>query len=161
MLPEIPTTDTAVSEVAEIIQLAVAPVFLLAGIGAFLNVCVGRLSRIVDRARDLEPMILGSRGAEHDRLQSELRVLDRRMALVSRAISFSVLSAVLTCAVVVLLFAGSLLRAEFGTTIALLFIATMIAIGLGFSVFLLETRVASRAVRIRTDILEHQAEDRQ
>ena len=157
MLPELPS-ETAVSEVAEIIQLALAPVFLLAGIGAFLNVCVGRLSRIVDRARDLEPRILDSRGAEHDRLQGELRILDKRMGLVSRAIWLTVLSAVLTCAVVVLLFAGSLMRAHFGTTIALLFIGSMIALGVGFAVFLIETRVASRAVRIRTDILEHQAE---
>ena len=158
MLPTLPTPETPVSEVAEIIQLAVAPVFLLAGIGAFLNVCASRLARIVDRARSIEPRLLGSRGAEHDRLQEEMRVLDRRMALVSRAIWLSVFSAVLTCAVVVLLFAGSLVDAEFGTSIALLFIVTMIAIGLGFGVFLLETRVASRAVRIRADILEHQAE---
>ena len=46
-----PTSPTSVTTVAQIIQLAVAPVFLLAGIGAFLNVCAGRLSRIVDRAR--------------------------------------------------------------------------------------------------------------
>ncbi len=158
MLPTLPTPETPVSEVAEIIQLAVAPVFLLAGIGAFLNVCASRLARIVDRARSIEPRLLGSRGAEHDRLQGEIRILDRRMALVSRAIWLSVFSAVLTCAVVVLLFAGSLVDAEFGTSIALLFIVTMIAIGLGFGVFLLETRVASRAVRIRSDVLEHQAD---
>ena len=158
---ELPVTETEVTEIAAIVQLAVAPVFLLAGIGAFLNVCAGRLARIVERARSVEPQLLGSRGAEHDRLQGEIRILDRRMALVSRAIWLSVLSAVLTCAVVVLLFAGSLLKAEFGTTIALLFIVTMIALGLGFAVFLLETRVASRAVRIRTELLEHQAEEQE
>ena len=48
------------SPVAQVIQLAVAPVFLLAGIGAFLNVCAGRLSRIVDRARTVEPLLLGA-----------------------------------------------------------------------------------------------------
>ena len=158
MIPALPVSETAVSEVAAIIQLAVAPVFLLAGIGAFLNVCASRLARIVDRARQVEAMLLGSRGAEHDRLQGEIRILDRRMALVSRAIWLSVLSAVLTCAVVVLLFAGSLVDAEFGTSIALLFIVTMIAIGLGFAVFLLETQVASRAVRIRNEVLEHEAD---
>ena len=161
MLPELPTTETAVSEIAQIIQLALAPVFLLAGIGAFLNVCAGRLARIVERARAVEPQLLGSRGAEHDRYQGEIRILDRRMLLVSRAIWLSVLSAVLTCAVVVLLFAGSLLEAEFGTTIALLFIGCMISLGFGFSVFLVETRLASRAVRIRTELLEHRAEDRE
>ena len=158
MIPALPASETLVSEVAAIIQLAVAPVFLLAGIGAFLNVCASRLARIVDRARQIEPQLLGSRGAEHDRLQGEIRVIDRRITLVSRAITLSVVSAVLTCAVVILLFAGTLVDAEFGTSIALLFITTMVAIGLGFAVFLLETRVASRAVRIRNEVLDHQAD---
>jgi hypothetical protein len=158
MIPTLPASQTPVTEVAAIIQLAVAPVFLLAGIGAFLNVCAARLARIVDRARQVEPQLLGARGAEHDRLQGEIRILDRRITLVSWAIWLSVLSAVLTCAVVVLLFAGSLVDAEFGTSIALLFIVTMVAIGLGFAVFLLETRVASRTVRIRNELLEHQAD---
>ena len=153
-----PSSPTSVTTVAQIIQLAVAPVFLLAGIGAFLNVCAGRLSRIVDRSREIEPFLLASRGAEHDRWLGEIRVLDRRMALVSRAIFLSVLAAVLICAVVVLLFAAGLTNAHFGTAIALLFIASMIAIGLGFAVFLVETRVGSRAVRIRSELLAHEVE---
>ena len=135
--------------------------FLLAGVGAFLNVCAGRLSRIVDRARAIEPQLLASRGGEHDRLLGEIRILDRRMALVSRAISLSVLAAVLTCAVVALLFAASLTGAHFGTAVALLFIASMVCVGLSFSVFLFETRLGSRSVRIRHELLEHQAEERE
>ncbi len=157
MIP-IPPHETAVVEVAEIIQSVLAPVFLLAGIGAFLNVCAGRLSRIVDRARTIEPLLLSSRGDEHERWLGEIRVLDRRMALVSRAIFLSVLAAVLTCAVVVLLFAAALTNAQFGTAIALLFIASMMAVGTGFGVFLVETRLGSRAVRIRSELLAHEAE---
>ena len=149
---------TSVTTVAQIIQLAVAPVFLLAGIGAFLNACTGRLARIVDRARTIEPMILGSRGEEHDRYQSEIRVIDRRMGLVSWAIFLSVLSALLICAVVILLFAATLVGAHFGTAIALLFIASMVAIGSAFFIFLVETRLASRNVRIRAELLEHTPE---
>ncbi len=63
----------SVTTVAEIVRLAVAPVFLLSGIGAFLNVCASRLSRIVDRSREVEPLLLDSRGAEHDRWVDELR----------------------------------------------------------------------------------------
>lgn len=159
MFPTLNPAGTGVLQVAQIIQLAVAPVFLLAGVGAFLNVCAGRLARIVDRARGLEPRILDSRGGEHDRLIAELRVLDRRMALVSHAIFLSVLSALMICAVVVLLFAASLTGAHFGTAVALLFIASMIAIGAGFAVFLVETRIGSRSVRIRTELLEHQADE--
>jgi hypothetical protein len=40
--------------VAHAIQLAVAPVFLLSGIGAILAVMTNRLGRIIDRARVLE-----------------------------------------------------------------------------------------------------------
>jgi MFS family permease len=153
-----PSSATSAANVAQIIQLAVAPVFLFAGIGAFLNVCAGRLSRIVDRSRDLEPLLLASRGQEHDRLLAELRVLDRRMVLVSRAIFLSVLAAVLTCAVVVLLFAASLTNDRYGTEIAVLFIASMVSVGAAFAVFLIETRIGSRAVRIRADLLAHQAD---
>ena len=156
MFPALPLPTTG--NVAQVVQLAVAPVFLLAGIGAFLNVTAGRLSRIVDRARTIEPELLAARGSEHDRLQAEIRTLDRRMGLVSQAIFLSVLAAVLICAVVVLLFAAGLTGAHLGTPIALLFIAAMIAIGVGFAVFLIETRVGSRSVRIRTEILEHMAE---
>ena len=154
-----PTSPTSVTTVAEIIQLAVAPVFLLAGIGAFLNVCTGRLSRIVDRARQIEPLQLESRGGEHDRWLREIRVLDRRMALVSHAIFLSVLAAVLICAVVVLLFAAGLTDAHFGTAIALLFIASMACTGLGFAIFLHETRLGIRSIQVRAHILDHQVSE--
>lgn len=159
MLHPIAVTDLPAAVVGDIVRQAVAPVFLLSGIGAFLNVCASRLSRIVDRSRQVEPLLVGSRGPEHDRWLGEMHVLDRRMALVSWAITLSVLSAVLTCLVVSLLFAASLTRVHFGTAIALLFIGSMIAIGAAFSVFLVETRVGSRAVRIRSELLQHQVDD--
>ena len=150
--------NLSVTTVAEIVRLAVAPVFLLSGIGAFLNVCASRLSRIVDRSREIEPRLLGSRGAEHDRWIGELQTLDRRMSLVSWAIFLSVLSAVLTCLLVALLFAASLTETHFGTAIALLFIGSMIAVGGGFSVFLVETLIGSRAVRVRSELLQHRVD---
>src|SRR5689334_13909078 len=149
----------SVMAVADTVRLALAPVFLLSGIGAFLNVCVGRLSRIVDRSRQIEPVLLASRGAEHDRWINELRVLDRRMHLVSWVTALSVLSALLTCLVVVLLFAASITQMHFGTAIALLFIAAMLSIGGGFALFLFETQVGARAVRVRSDLLRHRVDE--
>jgi len=144
---------------AQIIQLAVAPVFLLAGIGAFLNVCAGRLARIVDRTRALEPRILASRGAEHDRLISEVRLLDRRTRIVNYAIFTTVLAALIISAVVVLLFVAFLTGYKIGTAVALLFIAAMVFTALSFAIFLHETRLGTRSVRVRSHILEHEAEE--
>lgn len=155
----IPPHETRVAEIADIIQIALAPVFLLAGIGAFLNVCTGRLSRIVDRARNIEPLLLQSRGDEHDKFLREIRTLDRRMSLVNKAIWLAVFAAILICLVVVLLFAGTLVSGQFGTAIALVFILCMIALGAGFAFFLVETQIQSRAVRVRNALLEHKAEE--
>lgn len=151
--------DLSVTTVAEIVRLALAPVFLLSGIGAFLNVLASRLSRIVDRSRDIEPKLLASRGRDHDRWIADLKILDRRMSLINWATGLSVTSAVLTCLVVVLLFAANLTRTHLGTAIAWLFMASMLTIGTGFAVFLLETTVAARAVRIRSELLQHTVDE--
>ena len=158
-VPSILPHTPGLTQLAQIIQLAVAPVFLLAGRGAFLNVCAGRLARIVDRIRNLEPRILDSRGQEHDRLLTEVRLLDRRSRIVSAAIFMTVLAALLISAVVILLFLAFLTANRFGTAIALLFIAAMICTGLGFAIFLHETRLGIRAIQVRAHILEHEAED--
>jgi ABC-type sugar transport system permease subunit len=151
----VPPDDSSVRAVAQIIQLVVAPVFLLSGIGAFLNVSATRASRIVDRSRAIEPLLLQSRGTEHRRWLAEMKTLDRRMHLISWAIFLSVLSAVLICIVVALLFAAALFEPNFGRVIALLFIVSMIAIGLGFTIFLVEARHAARSMRMRPELLAH------
>lgn len=153
LLPEPLSSMATVGYTAEVIRTATAPVFLLAGIGAFLNVCALRLARIVDRARDLEPKILSGQDRERDRHLSELRLLDRRMWIVHWAIALTVLSAALICAVVVLLFADPFIDPPLGPAIAILFIGSITSIGLGFVLFLIETHLGARAVRIRDDIL--------
>jgi hypothetical protein len=158
-VPSILPHTPGLTQLAQIIQLAVAPVFLLAGLGAFLNACVGRLARIVDRIRTLEPRILASRGEDHDRMLDEVRLLDRRSRIVSSAIFTTVLAATIISAVVVLLFLAFLTGYRFGTAIALLFIAAMICTGLGFTIFLHETRLGIRAIQVRAHILEHQADE--
>ncbi len=155
----LPVTPEDASIIARIIGQAVAPVFLLAGIGAFLNTLTGRLARIVDRSRAIEPLLLEAVGRDHDRLVREINVVDRRMGLVSWAISMTVTSAVLVCTVVVLLFAAALVDIHAGTVIALLFIAAMLTLSLGFFIFLIETRVAARAIRVRPSLLTHEADE--
>src|SRR3546814_3769422 len=84
-----------ITVIAQTIQLAVAPVFLLAGIGAFLNVCAGRLGRVIDRARVVERVVLETVGEERKRMLREIRKLDRRIDFLNNAIFLSVASAIL------------------------------------------------------------------
>lgn len=148
-----------VSQVAQTIQLAVAPVFMLAGVGAFLNVCAGRLARVIDRARAVEKWVLSTRGAEHDRMVAEIRVLDKRMSVVNGAIFLSVASGCSICLVVMLLFSAELFNAHVGSAIAVIFIIAMLLQTAAFATFIQEIRLASRTIHIRNEVLYHKADE--
>lgn len=155
-LPDLPTLST----VAQAIQLAIAPVFLLAGLGAFLNVCVSRLARIIDRARLVEQMVLDSpAGPMHDRHVWEINRLDRRMRVVNRAIFLCVASAVAVCAVVCLMFLAVLVEPPLGPAIAVVFILAMLLITAAFATFLHEVRLAAKTIRIREEVLNHRFDE--
>ncbi|MCH4894582.1 DUF2721 domain-containing protein [Sphingomonas sp. SFZ2018-12] len=143
-----------ISTVASTIQTAIAPVFLLAGLGAILNVLAGRLARIVDRVRTLEQLHPRSTGPEHDRHVWELRILDRRITVINAALSLCVASAVMISLVVAMLFVAELVKLKIGTVVASLFIAAMLALVAGLILFLVEVRISLRAIHVRAELLE-------
>jgi hypothetical protein len=144
------------ADIAHTVQLAIAPVFLLAGIGAFLNVIAGRLNRVVDRSRFLEPLHSETTGPEHERHVWELRLLDQRIRLASNAIFLCVASGLAVCLLVVLMFVTEIASLGFGNTVAILFVLAMGLLASGLVLFLIETRVAVRGIRIREDLLERE-----
>lgn len=150
----LPHALPTVSTIAQAIQLSLSPIFMLAGIGALLNVLAGRLSRVVDRARALEALHPVSEGPEHDRHVWELRILDRRMKVINRSLVLAVSSAVMTCAVVSMLFIAVLLKLHIGTAVALSFILAMILLIAGLISFLLEVHMSLTAIHIRPELLE-------
>jgi hypothetical protein len=144
----------AVNTIAQTIQLSLSPVFMLAGIGALLNVLAGRLSRVVDRARAVEDLHPRSVGPEHDRHVWELRLLDRRRSVINAALVMAVSSAVMTCLVVALLFVAVLIKLHIGTIVALSFILAMGLLISALVSFLIEVRMSLTAIHIRPELLE-------
>lgn len=151
------TFAPALNTIAETIQTAIAPVFLLAGIGSFLNVLTGRLSRVIDRARALEALHPQSTGPAHDRHVWELKRLDRRMRVINRALMATVTSAVAICLVVALLFVAELGQFRIGREIAGVFIFAMAALTTGFVGFMIEVQLSLRATSVRRELLEDAA----
>jgi len=138
----------AVTTIAHQIQLAVAPVFLLAGIGGIINVLAHRLARVVDRSRQLEAAPVADSDAGRAAHAAELILLDRRMKVVNWAISLCTASALFVCVVVAILFVADLARIAFARPIAMLFILAMLLLILGLILFLYEIRLAMRALAI-------------
>ena len=138
-----------VTQIAHLIQLAIAPVFLLAGVGAILNVLAQRLARVVDRARALEAELASYDEGARGRALCEIALLERRMRVVNQAISACTASALFVCLVVALLFVADLTEFAFGQIVAVLFIVTMLFLIVGLVLFLYEIRLAMRSLRAR------------
>ena len=139
---------SGIIDVAHSIQLAVAPVFLLSGVGVILTVLTNRLGRIIDRARLLERAIVQQPVEEQPPLERELRDLARRAHLIQIAIALSILCALLICLVIVSLFAGVALSRDLSALIVVFFIAGLGAFISALLVFLLEIQTAIKALRL-------------
>jgi hypothetical protein len=143
---------------ARAIQLALAPAFLLTAIAGMLNVMTGRLNRVVDRGRRLTESPTDSIGLPpHERL-NELRALERRRQLAGMAITTCTLAALLTCLVIVLLFAEVLFGPALKWLEEVLFTGATIALVVGLTYFLREVYLGDQTVRIelRSAILKPQ-----
>lgn len=139
---------------AEVIQLVVAPVFLLVAIGSLLGVVTGRLGRVVDRARELESRLLqGVEKREHGAYTAELRTLDRRIRYNSWSINFLSMAALIVALLVAALFVSYLWAKAIPVAIALLFITAIVGVMLGIIFFIAEVYLATRTVRVRSDLI--------
>jgi len=139
--------DAGIIGIAHAIQLAVAPVFLLSGIGAMLAVMTNRLARVIDRARVLEGQLRTSTG-DAAPIHAQLATLSRRATLVSRSITLCTVTALLICAVIAVLFLGAFFAFDAAVAVALLFVAAMLAFFLGLLSFLREIFLATANLRI-------------
>ena len=143
----------SINNIAHIIQLAVAPVFLLTGIAAFLGVLSNRLGRITDRARIIERRVANASGEQHSIMQKELTALWKRVKLINHAIRLCTSSALLVSTVVVTLFLGNIYRYDLSIPITLLFISAMILLIVGLLFFLQEVNRATQTMRIGMEFI--------
>ena len=150
----------AVSTIAHTIQLVMAPVFMVAGIAGLLNLLATRLNRVVDRARILGREFTPTDHPDHGRHVWELRILDRRIRIVNRAILLCTASAIAICLVVAGLFIAALADLNVGRWIAVAFILAMGLLISGLGAFLLEIRLALYTIRVPVELLEREEEER-
>ncbi|MBC7514271.1 MAG: DUF2721 domain-containing protein [Herminiimonas sp.] len=137
-------------DVSHTIQLAIAPVFLLTGVGTNLMVLTNRLARIIDRSRVLEDRLESGTVSNTGRPRDELMSLYARTHLINRAITLSTTCALLVCITIAALFVGDSLALELSKFIASLFILAMLALIGSFVYLLREIFVAVRSASLRS-----------
>lgn len=132
-LPEIQSLSAAIRD-------AVAPVFLLTGVGSLLSVLVNRLGRSIDRARVLHAMSDEQRA----KCVGEFEIIVRRTAWIRRSIGLITLAALSVCTSIASLFIEVEMGLNVPDLVAGTFFAAMFFLILGLLCFLREIALASR-----------------
>jgi hypothetical protein len=141
-----PVSDQTIHDISHVIQLSVAPVFLLTALGTILGVLSSRLSRIVDRARALKERLEDAPEAKALLIHSEMRTLAQRRHLVNLAITAGTTAALLVCVSIATVFLGALMKASVAMVVASLFILAMAAFVAALVAFLREILLAARSL---------------
>jgi hypothetical protein len=135
-------------EIAHVVQLSVAPVFLLTGVATLLNVLSGRLARIVDRARVLKDRLDTADDTHANAIVNKSHILERRGKLIYWAITLSTISALMVCFVIASLFASFMLRYSRRLFVSSLFFVAMLSSIISLVLFLREVFLAIEAFEI-------------
>ena len=151
---------SSIEAIAEVIQLAVAPVFLLAGIAGLLGVLSTRLARIIDRARVIERRIPQAKSdKQRTVMRRETKVLWRRIALINWAIRLCITGALAVCLVIVTLFLGEFVEVNIALIVAVLFVSAMVLIVAGLMFLLTEVGLSTRHMREGMELALEDAAD--
>ncbi len=134
--------DPHVPEIAGVIQLAVAPVFLLTAVGTVIAALNIRLGRAVDRRRILEAKLPSMPAQEIESARAELATIARRIHYVYLAILCAVISALFVCLLIAGAFLGAFVRSDLSYTIGAMFVVAMLALTACLLLFLREIFLA-------------------
>ncbi len=133
------------NDIGHVIQLAIAPVFLLTGVATKLTVLLNRLARIIDRTRYLKEQL--RKGPDPD-CHEELDVLYVRWQLINYALTASTACGLLICVIIACLFLNDTANLPLDRYVAAMFVVAMIALIASFIFLLREVFVSFRYMRI-------------
>ncbi len=136
-------TPDSSSTISTIIQLSVAPVFLLAGVAGLLNVFTGRLSRIMDRLEKLDAHLVSQKKKDTSYKEDKKRIRRRkflvmRMKNTNLAIFFVTTTGLMVALVILTIFASSLFSFHSELFVSLFFMLAMLFLIVSLVLFLRE-----------------------
>ena len=159
-------TDTVMQPVVSgtflpVIQLAITPVILLSGVGALLITLTNRMGRVVDRTRSLAGQIRQQPGGdERAHLERQLAIMWRRAKLVRIAVTFAAASMLLSCVLVMGIFADILAEVDFGRELVAVFVVSVLSLIAALLAFLRDIWMSLWALNLEVTAAVSSAEQK-
>ena len=150
----LPDTDNAITTITTLIQLSVAPVFLLAGVAGLLNVFTGRLTRIVDKLEKMDIYVATQEKKYKNYQEDEKKLIRRRFLLmrmsnVNRAIFFCTATGLMVAMVILTVFSSELLSFRSELFISIFFILAMFFLITSLILFLREIHFTTSYIKTK------------
>lgn len=137
-------TSLGIDSITSMIQLSVAPVFLLAGVAGILNLFSTRLIRIIDKVDRLDKFEQEQKSLNNisndlkNMIKNRRDFLTMRMNNTNLAIFFGTTTGLLIALVIITIFLSSFFHFEYTIFIASLFILAMCSLVISLILFLKE-----------------------
>jgi len=139
---------TTLSELIPVLQVAIAPVILISGVGLLLLSLTNRFGRAVDRTRQIHHEMRGAAAAERPRLANQVAVIYRRARLIQLSIIMGALSALFAAMLIVALFLTALMKWESALVISLFFIGCLLSLVVSLITFIMDIRLSLHALKM-------------
>ena len=143
--------STSLRELVPVLQVAIAPVILISGVGLLLLTLTNRFGRAVDRSRQLLREMRESDGSHRQRLAQQVEILYRRAGLLRLSIILAAVSVLLASVLIIVLFLTALMNLEMSLFISLLFIGGMGLLIVSLCAFIKDIHLSLVALRLELD----------
>jgi hypothetical protein len=142
------TNSTPLPELVPVLQVAIAPVILISGVGLFLLSLTNRFGRALDRTREIHHELVGAAAADRHRLSSQVAVIYRRARMIQFSIIMAAVSALFAAMLILTLFCAALFKWEASTVISLIFIACLGSLIVSLVTFIMDIRLSLKALKL-------------
>ncbi len=150
----------ALDDIAHIIQVALAPAFLLSALATLLNVFSTRLGRVADKVDASKLELRTANPDEADRLSRRLSFLRARSFVLDVAVVLASAGGIMTGVAVLALFVGALRDTATASVLFGCFGIALVCTVAAIAAFLVEILMAGHGVREEVDRQKGHAENR-
>ncbi|NTW54427.1 MAG: DUF2721 domain-containing protein [Chlorobaculum sp.] len=144
-------TITTIRELVPVLQTAIGPMILISGLGLLLLTMTNRLSKVIDRSRELFDESEKLFGVDRAQIDREIDVLWRRARYVRSAILLAAGSCLGAATLIILIFLTTLLQIEVPLLVSMVFIISMLCLIASLVFFLFDINLTLSALRIELE----------
>jgi hypothetical protein len=139
---------TSIKELIPVLQTAIGPVILISGVGLLLLSMTNRLSRVIERARNLIALTETTGGPSRERLLSQIDILWSQARLIRLSILFGATSVLCAALLIIMLFVTALFHIEDAWLISIIFTCCMLSLIASLLVFIADINRSLSAFKV-------------